>query len=693
MENIKGQTEVQELTGKDLIIGRNGAGKTTRMQSLALAISGYVPGAGKTVADTFKLASADTMKVGVETESFEMAREFVKTSKLNKNGETEVKISQKLFISPSAGETTIAKKEQRIKDELGDFPTMLDFGLFLSLTDNKKRDFIYELSNGKSEWNRDRVQAELENGVYPSEDNQEYYEVCKQNIADTMKQYREKAEVHEGLLAMTEYAKEQLKYWKKEKVNAEGAAKKLTELKNRGKETDRDLNNNQAKLDELQAKRETIVKEIAEAKAKNDMRNQKIRDLEKVTKEIETFLQIPDADYIEQLESAMKSYEQELEKVNNDDFEEKAKQITDNLAKVTQEIKEHTDVITQAQIQMATISSTIQSNVDIIKRIEESKGCCAFSNNIPCQQDFSGFMQQTNDILDDAYEKADALEEIIREATMKKMQAQEVEEKLKETQRALYKEVTEQKKKAEWLRANIGRVKAEIDGMKDREPMLASKKDLESHLKEDLENYPEIDITDKEDEKQLITEQIAQLQATIDEQKKVRNDLLNIKANIIDSQTAEFNVNAWKQISLTIGQGGIQGKMVAEMLNPLKEAMDEKIKETGIDQSVFFETKSDTGKEIFEFGFESGEVKRPFNSLSTGEQLIFMIFMMTTMIEKADPIIKILAIDNINDLDKENMSLVLRGLTKIGNTMDNIILSGVAEPKEEDLEGWKVWRL
>ena len=217
MKNVKGQTAVQPLTGKDIVIGRNGAGKTTRMQTIGLAMLGYVPGKGKTTADTFKLASDDEMAVKLETESFGFERTYTKTRKYGNDGMPEVKISQKLTVSPSQGETTLAQKEQRIRQELGDFPCMLDFGAFISMTDNQQRDFIYNLSGNALSWDRVRVRNELDNALVKAElqeNNPELYECIVASIQETMSQYREGMDVQSGIMAMSEYAKEKLKYWK-----------------------------------------------------------------------------------------------------------------------------------------------------------------------------------------------------------------------------------------------------------------------------------------------------------------------------------------------------------------------------------------------------------------------------------------------------------------------------------------------
>lgn len=694
MKNVKGQTTVQELTGKDIIIGRNGAGKTTRMQSIGLAMLGYVPGKGKTTADTFKLASDNEMSVRMETSNFGFERTFIKTSKMKPDGTPDVKITQKLSVSPSMGETTNTQKEQRIRQEVGELPVMLDFGAFIAMTDNQQRDFIYNLSGNGSEWDRERVENQLRAALLNpnlEETNKDLYDCMQENIEATMSQYREGADVQSGILAMTEYAKDQLKYWKKEKANADGAAKKLTELKNRGAETDRDLANNQEKMKELQEKKEQIIKELADLAAKNKAIEAKEAELAKLREEIAKLEEAPDAERMDTLQTHIKAIELNLSGSDSiqEQYERKADSLQNEMASLQEETKVGNERLLGMKEQLATINAEIKANSDLLQRIADSHGCCAFSPNIPCKQDFSEFIDETNHAMDQAYDTKDDLEHQVAEMTR---HIEEIQEKVRSTQAEQRKLDQDKKDHAKTVADNkkqLEEKKTELLEIQGREPMLAAKHQQEAEIAAYLNENPKVDLTAMEDQKALISGQIESLAAKIDEQKKVRNDLANIKANIIDSQTAEYQVLCWTQINNAIGQNGIKGSLLKEMLDPLLEDVNTKLHELGIQKDFFFETNSDTGKEIFEFGWDN----KPFDALSTGEQLLLMTSLMTTIIERANPPIKILAIDNVNDLDATNLSLVIKGLNTIGKNMDNIILAGVVEPTEEDTEGWTVWRL
>lgn len=694
IRNVKGQTAVQKLTGKDIIIGRNGSGKTTRMQAIGLAMLGYVPGKGKTAADTFKLASDNEMSVRMDTDAFGFERTYTKTSKLKSDGTMDVKIGQKLMVTPSMGESTNKQKEIRIQKELGDLPVMLDFGAFIALTDNQQRDFIYNLSGNAFSWNRERVNKELRESLLTPDlldANMELYSFMLNNIEDTMAQYRDGIDVQAGILAMSEHAKDKLKYWKKEKITADGAAKKLTELKNRGEETDRDLKINMDNLKELQTKKEQLIKDIAEITSKNKIREDKEKQLSKLQEQIATMDETSESSIRDTLTSAIAELESAIEEgaTISEQFERESTELQNRMAGLQEKLRLENEKLLAMKEELATINAEIKANGELLQRIQDSHGYCAFSPNIPCHQDFSEFINNTQGIMDHAYDRKDVIESNIGECTMAINGLQQEIQTVQEEQRKNDTSKKEHVKDITQKNKQLQKKNTELSELNNREPMIAAKKQQEVEIKAYLDENPLVDVTAMEDQKILVQGQIESLTVKIDEQKKVRNDLINIKANIIDSQTAEFNVLSWNQICKALGQGGIKGAIMKEMLNPLLDDVNKKLHEIGINEDFYFETNSDTGREIFEFGWS----RKPFAALSTGEQLLLMTALMTTIIERANPPVKVLALDNVNDLDRVNLGIIMRGLNVIGKNMDNIILAGVVEPTEEDSEGWTIWRL
>ena len=690
MQNIKGQTGTQQLTGRDIIIGRNGAGKTTRMQTLGLATLGYVPGKGKTVADTFELASADTMVVGLKADDFELSREFQKTTKMDKDGNPDTKISQTITISPSKGEKTNAQREQRIRDELGDFPVMLDFQAFLAMTDNKKRDFIYSLSESEVKWDREKVRFALEHSLLREELSEEMVEIMVEDLQDALRQYKHTSTVQDGLLAMKDYAKDQLSYWKKEKIKADGAAKKLTELKNQSEATDRDLAANLERLAELQEERDKIVEFVAEQKAKNAERAKKLSELQIIRVQIDGLSSQDNEERVKELQKRIENLKKTIDRPDQD-FSEALESIQRAKRAAEIEVERLLESIKADQTAVAVAQQKIDSYSEVIEKLNANKGFCAVCPGVACNQDFTDYIFELQDAIDDAYCDLDACAVMIM-ASQKQVDG--YKERIEAAQAQIDSITAKSCSRAEEISKNTAELQKAMDelaALQNTTPRLAALRIQEKAIMDYLEANPEEYPGPDEMERAGIENSIRILTEDIDEQKKVRNELLNIKTNIVDSKVAAYHVECWKQIADEIGQGGIQGEIVKDLLNPLKAEIDRKLHAIGLDVEFFFLTENEKGREIFNFGWADDKSTRPFESLSQGEQLLLLVAMMTTIIEKNNPPIKVLALDNVNHLDKNNVNRVIKGLNVAGAAMDNIILAGVVEP--EETEGWTVWNL
>lgn len=699
MSGIKGQNATQRLTGRDIIIGPNGSGKTTRMQAMSLAALGYVPERGKTLESTFELASEDAMSVCLVTDRVEVVREYKKSSKLNANGATDVKISQSITLSPNMGETTIKQKEQRIKEELGDFPTMLDFSSFIELTDIKKRDFIYNLSGDQFTWDKERIAQHLRDAVLREElyqNNPEMYEIMEKNYDETMKQFSANADVQSGLLAMSEHAKEKLSYWKKEKNNADAAVRKLTELKNRSSETDRNIAENQEKLKAMGEEKDKLTNELAQIKAHNQIVDQKIESLEKIQAELERLTSDTNTEAkMEELRITIDKGSELLKECDDDIKAEQKKTevLTENREDLLRRIQEKKAYLVKIEAEKTAYNATIKSNNELIDSITQNQGYCAFSKDIPCGHDFSEFIMSRQNLIDDLYELVDNIDmdKGIHEEELAKMEEEASNLKIDITtsQMAVSKGLDAKNS----LLDKMHQAREELRNLENLSPIIATKTAQKEEIQAWLDENPKKDVDIHGGQINDVIGKMELLTATIDEQKKIRNDIINIKANIIDSKTAAYEQECWHQIAMAIGQKGIQGDMVKEMLDPLRKLVDDKLQGMGMNHRFYFETESDRGKEIFRFGWIDRGAKRPFNALSQGEMLMLLIALMTTIIERSNPPIKILAIDNINHLDKKNLQRVIEGLNEAGKNMDNIILAGTPELTEADAPNWTVWNL
>lgn len=693
IKNMKGTIENQLLTGKDIIVGRNGIGKSTRIQALGAALLGYVPGQGKTPAETFKLSSDfESMTVGLKTDSFTFQREFTrKERKKQSTGEKEVKYSEAVTLSPSKGERTNTQKKSRIEQEVGNFPVMLDFSQFLSLSDNKRRDFIYSLSSQESGWNKQRLQDYLERELLDMEieiNNPDYYEVLKETISKALEQFPNGFEFSDGLNAVISWASDQLKHYRKLKGDTEGAVRSFAEMKNKMAETDRNAKQNKQELKDLREKLTEVKEQLAqdtEKKKAYDKRIRKISELESRLQQLQT-APIASIEPIVEKIASLHSQKIDLPESKASDYQAKSLELKRKADQIQALAGSNKEQIAEYKAKRAAIQETVDTIIN-------NKGVCVIQKQIACNKDFSSYLNHATESIEAMTIHIERLGEKVSELQQQLnncyKEQREWEQKAQEDNNAFRKAVNHNQQIDKHIQELEAKKRSIEKQNEEREQNIKHIKDEIEQLKsEKVEAMAPLDIL--EQQRDRLVEQIAELEMKVEQQDKVKNQLLTLRQSMLENKKAEMNTEAYSSIQKALGPQGVQGAIVKEQLDPIKRDIEANLKAMGIEHEVFFQTTGDTGQEVFRFGWIDGEA-RNFDSLSTGQQIIYLIAFMVTILERANPKLKVLAIDNIENLDRNNFENVLRGLDKLSTKLDNIILAGVIESFE--VEGWKVWNL
>ncbi len=696
MKNIKGQNAVQELTGKDIIIGSNGIGKTTRIQSLGIALLGYVPGQGKKSEETFKLSKGDSMEVGLITDNFNFTREFKKKVTKSRDGSTKESIQQNLNVSPSKGEKKIAEKEARILAELGSFPVMMDFSEFLNLSDSKRREFIYNLAGFQSEqWTKERVKEYLENQLLTVElevNNPEQFELMKNIILDVLNEFPEKYDITAGLQSMIDWTKTKLSSWNDEKKRATAAVQKLGELKNKLAETDRNLKVNKDELEKLQDELVKAEKQISEDTQKKKNIDARLAKIEQLTKDIEHEESKECSIKIEEVKEKIDSYKSKIKNIDNSG---KIKALENELITLENELKPIIKDKEEVKSNGIKLNAQIEANAKTLSKVKGVEKCCVLDKRIACNKDFSEFIKHTEGQINIWKVQKQVLADTYKELEGKEKSLNENLKKLEESKKALENEEIEANRNNNTINASINNEENVLNQAKNFDILKAQKianlkEELSKLQNEPIEAIAPLDMLQKQTES--IKSNIDSLKSKINEQEKAKTTLSNLKSTMIDSKTAEYNYINFKSLDESLGAKGLQGELVKETLEPIQSAIQENLVAMGIENEFYFVTETAGGKEIFQFGWKDkfGD-NRNFDALSTGQQMILLIAMLTTFIEKADPNCRILVIDNIENLDIDNFNKVIAGLNKISSKLDNIILSGVINVTE--VPEFTVWNL
>lgn len=696
MENIKGQSATQPLTGKDIFIGANGSGKTTRVQSLGLAMLGHVPGRGKTPAETIKFATGNELAVGLKTDEFEFTRNFIRETKRNsRTGLSTTSTKEVLSVSPGKGERTATEKKARVFEEIGNFPVMLDFNEFLSLTDTKRREFIYSLSPiDSSSWDKGRLESYLTERILTfelQENNVDQYEVAKEVIGEAMEQYHEKQSIHDGLVSMLDWVDKESTYWKRKQADSQGTVRQMADMKNQLAETDRDIAATKKELDELQANLIEVEKKVAVDTEKKRAIDNRFNRIEELKKEIElvegTEIDTNTEELVKEVAALTASIPLPV------DVNAQVQPFNDEITSLTEISNEQRAAMNGIREQVMNIEANVQTLDGALRQVGEMTGACVISHMISCNKDFTGFdefvdkkKEQAQAVLNDLQEKLrqanDSLEVTnskIKEAEQNKMnvfaEAQEVQEKRDELAQQVKEKETEIQKR---------------DSLKERKESKLEllNNELNKLMNEKSEPIGDISIM----EKQAIgtRSRIDELKKQIEEKDKSKQTLILMNENTLQNNEAQDKANVLKTLKEALGVKGVQGELVKEILEPIRSQIEENLKLMKFEEVPYFQTESDTGKEVFEFGWvnkKGHEVN--FDALSTGQQTIFLAAMMMTIIDKAQPKLRVLIMDNLNHLDKNNFQLLIDGLDQLTDKVDNIILAGALE-YEFSAEGWNV---
>lgn len=689
-QNFNGQSREQPLTGRDIFLGPNGTGKSTIIQAAVLTQLGYIPGEGKTTAQIFKHAAGDSMTVGIDTSTgFSCSRTIERKAKKNKKtGEVTYSLSESVEIFPGRGERTDTEKRARIEEEMGNLPVILDFEVFQKMTDTQKRDFIYSLGQTETDISKDDVRAYLEEEILTAElleGNKEQYDVAAAAIAELMEKYPEDLPTEEAIAALLDLAKNEYKLWKSKANDSKGAARQLAELKNQTGITDRDLARKKEELKDLQARQVELAGQLEGDRAKKTLVDNRTNEIARYEQLLAGIAKTRPAEEIDQDIARLES---EIDKTDYMElFQENQRQI-EALEQKKTPLRKKAEAISKKAFEITTQMDALKEK---LKTVEQAEGCCVLHKNIECPKDFSGFrafVEETAKKVEKSLAQLhDMQNQVANEMAKIDLEIEGLRKKRLEIQSA----ANAAKAKNKELQEKIFQLQQE----RWQSLVAKSKKKEYEETLDRLRNMPvpaigDIELMEKEMEQ--LTSAIKETEARIEEINSAREKLVLFQQSVINNQEAELKMTAYEWIKEALGPKGLQGEVVKLKVEPLRAHLKGYMKTLGIGHEPFFEMESETGQEIFDFGWvnEKGQ-KVYFDTLSEGQKILFITAMTLVFLDRANPKHHLLFLDNVNHLDKENFSLLLAGLSQV--KADNIILAGAIGFDFVAPEGWEVWKL
>ena len=720
LQNFKAQNCTDQLSGLDLYIGPNGVGKSSRQEAMALAILGYVPGRQKKADEIMKLSEGEEMSVGLSMEGMSFSRTFQRTVKRNTKTRTKTaSISETVEVHPSKKGENNTQKKQRITDACGDFTVHLDFQEFLDKSAAKRREFLLDLASSGDGWSKDMVAEELRKQVLTEElreGNAEAYRIAESMIADSLKLWKEGMTVEDGVQSMLEWADTEQKFWNSKRKDAEGAVRQLSEIKNRVEETDRMLDELKTEQEDLQNELVKTEKQLTSAEGAIERNKKRTDRMEEIKARLQELKDLAGPPETEAMEKEIQELRGQMVEAGEGDTTELDQEIATFKAKV-KELQKQIEAQKAKRMDLeAECRSLNRAKETACKNTGEVKGkkvqVCVIDRRIACPKDFTPFLEFVDGKVDKLQEDIDKML-ADEDALVKQVEAAELSIEEAEKKKALILlDFKQAHQKNAGLRSKIEDLERKIKELDNKAQALTS--EYQAHEVE-LQKLEEAGPEAIPAEAQILQNQCAGIRKRLEEikneiqkQEQQRNTLANMQTSLVESEEADSKHLAAKDISKVLGTSGIQGQLLKGGLNTLSEDIQQNMEYLGVDPSrrFGFRTEDDNGKEIFDFGWYRGEQFISYDALSTGQRILLVLSIATALLDRANPPVKVMALDNVENLDDHFMRRMLQGLKELqeAGKLDNVIIAMVGrENKEPDaqtkyvlpegIDGWSVHEL
>ncbi|MEG0296767.1 MAG: hypothetical protein RR620_08605 [Clostridium sp.] len=629
-----------ELKGVDVVAGLNGAGKSSVIQGIIFSTLGYVPGVDKKSNEIMKL-SKNSLDLGVKVE---VNNEFIERKiSIQKGG----KCKEELYYSGTE-ENKLDKKNEEIISNLGINKTVFDIENFLVLSSTERSKLIYSLVSNNS-IDKKFLETNLYNNL-PAAMAQEVLEDFDDSLP-----------IESNIDNMLSVISTSKRLYSREIRAMESTTIQLTELKNT-------MNNSYAMISNLEntlkAKREEYNKlnstiEVAKReKVKRTQMEMKYTLLKEATSK--------ESDKLSTLNS--RKVEIEVEINRRLDALNSNTDINQELESLTQQLNALDNQGNSIKVSGAKYDEKMNYYKDLGRKINAIKDTkqCAINSNIRCLNgdSFNESLKQLSGLFNECMaEKNKLIEEYNKIGTSYKSIDSQKRDLLNKSQ-ANQRVCNEHRDIIATLRNEVTSIENSIKEFE--------KKKYELEVVEDfLRNTKSISDTSLQ-EKILLTKrnEIVELEEQFKAEIKGRENLILIERNELEREQKQQKLDQYKLCEKTLSD--IKLKIINSGIGPFVGTMNEILSQIGFRKKAFIET--DKKKVVYGLVNE-GNMKITFESLSKGESLIFLISLIAAMYQDHQGL-KILALDNIENLDVINLDILLGNIDILKNYFDNILLIG-----------------
>jgi exonuclease SbcC len=653
----KGSDLDMDITGRDVLVGPNGSGKTTVIDAVCAGVLGYIPSIGKKPSNTMKLSSGSEMTISMSTDELTWQRTFIESRKRVK-GDVKYTYSERVHANPELESIKERDKASELSSKLGNFPVMFDMSQFVKLSDTERRDFLFKICGDIiPEWDSEKIRTELFSTL--TNDDGVYNEISVNRILDdVMSAYKESNDTYDNIDSIFKKVTLMTQVARSLKLKRGSAKEQLIRDKNDiGEESPYTVREINLEKDVLFQRKSSLNSEITSAS--NDAA--KLSKIQGREIELKKLL----VDCPKKSEGALKDDMKEisddgkrlreLEKLKNDDIDKSNSNIISLNSKKSS--KEH---------EITTIKSRISS-------IEKSNGTCPLMDSVPCPKvdDLNSYKLKCESDVEKLSLELESINSDIKIESDKK--------------KTLIKDRLDINLSIEKKSDAYVEIKEELNKVRMSLAYTEEMRTIQYQINNSKTSF-DIEAADKEI--QSIDSQISEKNKLIDRLTKIESLKMSFERAKIDFLEAEEEYDILDHLSLLTGPKGLQGEFVRAIETPLRDKANEVLKRVNPDYEVYLQFQDKNKNEVFSFGLKRTDgTMVDFDVLGGAEKVMLGTCLMIGLISIKDPKIKILTIEAA-EIDSSNLKLFMESLNQFAGEIDNIIISTCHDVSSVD--GWSI---
>src|SRR5581483_10036494 len=573
LHNFKGKRSEWAIAQKMLLVGPNGAGKTAVLQAFMVGILGYEPRLGRTPASVAQLASGREMSVELETEG-----KFVvhRTFKMNQG-----MVSTSVWVSPYQGERNLADAHRRILEEVGDFAVAFDLNAFLSLSDAKKRTFLFGLSPvNLGKWDKARLKGQLIHTARAPVSSLTLHAW----IDKAFSVWSEGLDLQSNLERMLAYLKKEYSLWSLKQKEGIAAARRMIASRNQEVALIHESGATRKKIEEIREEIIRIREEIARDEIRRKSAEGRAGEMARIRGQLAQWKDRPAS--VDSIREQLARWRGEA--VDPASLQSEAGRLERDASRLLAEID-------GAEKKRSELTLALEAEGRALARAGQLRGKCPVIDGVDCPVDFTQPVARRQEQL--SLQKG-ALAGLERQQKIKSAEYRAGQEKLARIRATLERQTEEEQKRGAQIAVWEKMLEEQERGTAEREE---ERKRLEAALArleaEEAEDGGYADPDDLLLQKEGLERQLEEAQQLLADQEAQRSLWIAYQQNQVEVKKAGASAEALKKLIAALGPKGLQGEVLKEMIRPFSKIVNDLLHSIDPEKELAFRFQDVRGNE------------------------------------------------------------------------------------------------